>query len=495
MKNLPFKNSSAEELGREAGRYFGSKAVNQDYKDWHDFAQKRFGFLDANLTTASEKPLNHLDWISSRCNTWKDYIREYENYLNNDVLSQNSSLHDPENSAAKLGREAGKRAGTIAKQNECGEKASDNFAERYWEEWAKQNLSIPGHKDDVLSMLENEDLFKGDSYDSIREMAKDSNKSGVTVQDRYSDTYPTLNIYNDLDAYTTFIENEAKSRALDPDAKPRVNHWNRIESNLPEQHPDVHLVPPRPSDKQIESDIKMLARIMQPGITKQHRSKLHKGALSRGGRRLSRLRRSSNWSKHHPSMLKTLSNGYHTLNYMGKLADDYYFRGATYAGNVLGYFIADMIADLYDLPHTERTYDDLFGAINKNVPIEGRSLQAYLKAIENGENTDDWFAQAIDMDVFNNWQPETEAGRKFKARLAETLDVLSPSELAKGAVLSKVNKAVAKPLGKKIDAKITEESYPRLRKWIKNGFDLVDNTLGAGESVNDACQKTKTNDE
>lgn len=194
-------------------------------------------------------------------------------------------------------------------------------------------------------------------------------------------------------------------------------------------------------------------------------------------------------------MLKTLSNGYHTLNYMGKLADDYYFRGATYAGNVLGYFIADMIADLYDLPHTERTYDDLFGAINKNVPIEGRSLQAYLKAIENGENTDDWFAQAIDMDVFNNWQPETEAGRKFKARLAETLDVLSPSELTKGAVLSKVNKAVAKPLGKKINAKITEESYPRLRKWIKNGFDLVDNTLGAGESVNDAYQKTKPNDE
>lgn len=307
-------------------------------------------------------------------------------------------------------------------------------------------------------MLNDVDGIFGDTNDAPK----------VNIIERNQETPSPLNIYRDLDTYTAFLESEIKNKEIASSVRPRVNHWFQVDKQLSGPHGDLSFKPNKPSDEQIVSDLKSLTQIMQPTL-----------------HRLQKKR------QHHSPFTRALTTGYNTLKYYGNLADDCYFRGATYAGNVLGYLIADMIADLYGMPYTYRNCDELFGTINQRVPIEGRSLYAYLKAIENGENTEDWFAHAIDMDVFHNWRPETEAGRKFKARLAEAFDVLSPSELAKGYVLSKANKIIAKPLGEIINETITEESYPRLQKWIKNGVDLVDNALGAGESVHDAFDRSE----
>ncbi|MBR5902454.1 hypothetical protein IKZ40_08985 [bacterium] len=465
MSNDQLKFSPAGELGRKAGQYFGSRSDNHTYKDWHDFAQKELGLPisdSVELCTASR--CENVDWRDPRPKRREGYT----NFADLDVENSNDYSPALDGSAARLGREAGAKAASRAKQNDESQKTSDDYASNYWRNWASQTFPEAATENAFDNYDDNGQIFGTTLKDVDGVLGDTSGMPKVDILEHNPETPPPLNIYRDLDSFMAFLESETKSRGIASSVRPRVNHWFQVDKQLSGPHDDLSFKSNRPSDEQIDSDLNALTQILQPT-----------------------LRRLRKRSQYRSPFTRALSTGYNTLKYYGNLADDCYFRGATYAGNVLGYLIADMIADLYGMPYTYRNCDDLFGTINQRVPIEGRSLYAYLKAIENGENTEDWFAHAIDMDVFHNWRPETEAGRKFKARLAEAFDVLSPSELAKGYVLSKANKIIAKPLGEIINETITEESYPRLQKWIKNGVDLVDNALGAGESVHDAFDRSE----
>ena len=346
MKKSPFQFSFAEELGKQAAQR--QQSDHEHYKDWDDFAKKRFGFLASDFArSGAASQRENVDWFDPHPKVWEDYAEPADP----EIGYSNDYPFGLSNFAARLGWKAGAKAASQSNQN------NTNTWEGQDGSWYGEDLKWPaGH----ASLEFNPHASFEDFLDTVSKYAPKTSADGRIPYEMKPESAWTKPMYD----------------------------WNKSNEQTPNYDEDL--------------------------------------------------------------LGKYLRRGVNTLHYAGDVADDWFYRGTTYAGKKLGYLTGKGIAKATGMNPTDWEYDELNGSIHKRVPIEGRGYKAYLEACERGEDPSKWYAHAEDADYLHDWNPDNMVSAVAKGAIITLLNASSPSQLAKGYLLKGLNNKLVK-IPKSID--------------------------------------------